>query len=393
MGVGQVRHVVAVHRHGLHIGGVSQRKAIDLLSLVLDHVKATAVDRAVQRRAAVLTDEGLQINAGVVRHGVVLCRQRFSVVLTYFYNARCVNVVNLRRGHQIDFIRLRVKADAAVVLPGGGIHLQKVPYIQRVGAPQAVPQAGGVAAEQVQRFQAQRMMPQLQHALVGVQIPGHGLVRLGVGVEQHALLVGGVGRFGQKARQQLVTAQRPAKAEPVRVAGSRVRRVDHLGVVRTHRVGQADRADDAVGLARRELIDVGHDAAPRVDLRLGQVGAAAHRVFGRVDLPGHRRAHHARACRGKQRGRVAAQRRVVQQQAAVKHRHQILRGIRVPLVAAPQQHGLVQAAAVAVKNVRHCVGDKIIALHHLHRAGVHIGQFNARMTVQGHCIRSLRFIH
>ena len=237
------------------------------------------------------------------------------------------------------------------------------------------------------------MMPQLQHALVGVQIPGHGLVRLGVGVEQHALLVGGVGRFGQKARQQLVTAQRPAKAEPVRVAGSRVRRVDHLGVVRTHRVGQADRADDAVGLARRELIDVGHDAAPRVDLRLGQVGAAAHRVFGRVDLPGHRRAHNARARRGKHCGRVAAQRRVVQQQAAVKHRHQILRGIRVPLVAAPQQHGLVQAAAVAVKNVRHCVGDKIIALHHLHRAGVHIGQFNARMTVQGHCIRSLRFIH
>ena len=83
-GVGQVGHVVAVHRHGLHIGGISQRKAIDLLSLVLDHVKAAAVDRAVQRRAAVLTDEGLQINAGVVRHGVVLCCQRFSVVLTYF---------------------------------------------------------------------------------------------------------------------------------------------------------------------------------------------------------------------------------------------------------------------------------------------------------------------
>ena len=64
------------------------------------------------------------------------------------------------------------------------------------------------------------MMAQLQHALVGVQIPGHGLVRLGVGVEQHALLVGGVGRFGQKARQQLVTAQRPAKTEPVRVAAA-----------------------------------------------------------------------------------------------------------------------------------------------------------------------------
>ena len=123
------------------------------------------------------------------------------------------------------------------------------------------------------------MAAQLQHAVGGIHTAGHSLIRLRVRPEQHPLCCGGVVVGCQHVRQQLVTAQLAVEADPVRFTDSGIWRVHHLGEKRAQRVGQADRLNDAVGLIGCKFIDISVDAVGRVDDRLGQVGAAAHRVF------------------------------------------------------------------------------------------------------------------
>ena len=233
-------------------------------------------------------------------------------------------------------------------------------------------------------MQPQAVVAQFQRSVLHIHPARHGLICRRVHVEQHPLLVRGIAIGRQQPGQQLVAAQCPAEGQPINVRRAGVGGLRHLGVERSHRVGQADRADDAVGLVRGKLIDVAHHAARRVDVRLGQVGTAAGRVFGGVDDIAPRRAHHACSRRGKQGARLGPQRGIVQKQPAVKHRDQILRCAGVAGIAAPQQHGLVQAAAVAVENIAHRVRDEVVALHHLYFPGVHIRQFQAGVAVQFH---------
>ena len=84
------------------------------------------------------------------------------------------------------------------------------------------------------------MAAQLQHAAGGVHPARQRFISRRVRIEQHPALARRVAILGQQAGQQLVAAQRPAEAQPAGHHGGSIGRINHLGIVRALRLGQAD---------------------------------------------------------------------------------------------------------------------------------------------------------